>query len=64
MPIIERVYEDTNAEVNPHMNPFMQLNDGGDVKVDVVMDAETKTYNPGSMLKPSLIADTRSDPFK
>ena len=27
MPKIEKVYEDSNAEVNPHFNPFMQLGD-------------------------------------
>ena len=27
MPKIEKVYEDSNAEVNPHFNPFLQLND-------------------------------------
>ena len=27
MPKIEKVYEDSNAEVNPHFNPFLQFND-------------------------------------
>lgn len=27
MPKIERVFEDTNAKVNPHLNPFVQLTD-------------------------------------
>ena len=40
MPVIERVYEDTNAEVNPHMNPFMQLAEDG--SKDVVMEAPVK----------------------
>jgi hypothetical protein len=27
MPKIERVFEDSNAAVNPHLNPFLQLNE-------------------------------------
>ena len=27
MPKIEKVYEDSNAEVNPHFNPFLQFNE-------------------------------------
>jgi ABC-type dipeptide/oligopeptide/nickel transport system ATPase subunit len=27
MPKIERIFEDTNASVNPHLNPFTQIND-------------------------------------
>lgn len=27
MPKIERIFEDTNAKVNPHLNPFMQIDD-------------------------------------
>jgi hypothetical protein len=27
MPKIERVFEDTNAKVNPHLNPFVQLSE-------------------------------------
>lgn len=35
MPKIEKVYEDSNAEVNPHFNPFLQLNEkpGGEMKL-------------------------------
>ena len=28
MPKVERVFEDSNASVNPHLNPFLQLNEG------------------------------------
>ena len=35
MPKIERVYDDTNAKVNPHLNPFTQLNEGGPAEVKV-----------------------------
>lgn len=27
MPKIERIFEDTNAKVNPHLNPFQQLSE-------------------------------------
>jgi len=27
MPKIERIFDDSNALVNPHLNPFMQLNE-------------------------------------
>jgi len=27
MPKIERIFDDSKALVNPHLNPFMQLNE-------------------------------------
>ena len=45
-PVVEQMYQDTGELVNPHMNPFTQLNDAGEAKaVDVVMDDNTKSFN-------------------
>jgi len=29
VPKVERIFDDSNADVNPHMNPFLQLNEAG-----------------------------------
>jgi hypothetical protein len=34
IPKVERIFDDSNADVNPHMNPFLQLNESGKVDTD------------------------------
>jgi hypothetical protein len=51
MPKIEKVYEDSNAEVNPHFNPFLQLNDKSadklnEVKLPYVYQLEQQIPKP------------------
>lgn len=50
MPKIERIFDDSNAEVNPHLNPFTQLNEN-QTSAEVVNNKPTPAFkNPSVSL--------------